>query len=259
VRLMVTDSDIESFNELLRSAEIGGNKDSVLLGIFYLENSDSDTDPSRENLRDLLKKSKSTATSNTHTYISRLKEDYITGTKESYTLTFDGEDHVESSLRILKDSIAERSGENNQKPQTLERIIEILEDETKEKYEEKFTDELDELKDVYGKNSLSTALLLRRITEKAIYYSFVEIGQVDKIRHDGDTVGLESMINTANGFEYSGGNLVLASRTAKNLLKLKELGDVAAHNFLRTVSMNEIDAEIHRLEASLEELSITQT
>lgn len=256
--MMVTDSDIMCFNELLRDAAIGGNKDSVLLGIFYLEKSDSDARASKENLRELLKRSKSTATSNTHTYIRRLKDDYITGTKESYTLTFEGEEYLENSLGIQMDSIAEINEGDIQKPQTLQRIIEMLEEETMKKYEEEFTDELDELIDVYGRNSLSTALLLRRIIEKAIYYSFVEIGQVREIKNNGDTVGLKSMINTARGFEYGAGKQVLADRTGENVLKLKELGDVAAHNFLRTVSMNEIDAEIHRLEATLEELPITQ-
>lgn len=257
---MVTDSDIKGFNELLRDAEIGGNKDSVLLGIFYLENSVSDTSPSKENVSELLERSKSTTTpKHIYVYISRLEEDYITGIKEAYKLTIPGEDHLENSLGIQIDSIDEINEGNIQKPQTLQRIIEILEDETKEKFEEEFTDELGELKNVYGRDSLSTALLLRRITEKAIYFSFVDIGQVNEIRDDGQTVGLKTMINTARQFQYDGGKQVLANRTAENLLELKELGDVAAHNFLRTVSMNEIDAEIHRLEATLEELPITQT
>jgi len=169
---------------------------------------------------------------------------------------------IESNIEVLEEEFrkfrARRSvKDNNEKSQVIGRIFDIIEKDLKEEYEGKFTEEVEELDDVYGGNSLSSALLLRRIIEKSIFYSFVEIGRVEEIREDGDEVGLKKMINTARGFNYGSGDKVLDNRTGENLLGLKQLGDVAAHNFLRTVSMTQIDAEIHHLEAALEELPIT--
>lgn len=96
----MTKSDIEGFNRILREAELEAKRDSALLGIFYLKNS-SDTQPSKEDLRELIRKSKSTATStHIHTYIRRLKDEYLTGTEGNYTLTFEGEEYLEDSLGI---------------------------------------------------------------------------------------------------------------------------------------------------------------
>lgn len=136
--------------------------------------------------------------------------------------------------------------------ESVENIISLLNDD--------FNDEVNELKSVYGNYSLSTAFLLRRILEKAVFYSFCEVQAVDEIKDDeGNLVGLERMINQARGFEYGEGEKILDDRTGKDVQDVKFLGDVAAHNFSRTVSMSQIKGEIHKLEAALEELPITES
>ena len=114
---MVTKSDIEGFNRILREAELGAKRDSALLGIFYLKNSDSVTQSSKENLRELIRKSKSTATSkHIHTYIRRLNDEYITGTDGNYTLTFEGEEYLEDTLEIDLDLNYQKNNEDENGP-----------------------------------------------------------------------------------------------------------------------------------------------
>lgn len=192
--------------------------------------------------------------------LSEAEIDYIDTEKFRKSLTrlkkTDDLSEVKESVQSIEEEIrtfrvhSELKG-YSELPESVEEIIDLLDD--------RFDDEKDELKDVYGRNSLSTAFLLRRILEKSIFFSFANAEEVDKIKDSqGNFVGLKDMINEARGFEYKEGKVMLDDRTGEKVHDVKFLGDVAAHNFLRTVSMTEIDAEIHKLKAALEELPITE-
>ncbi|KXB00067.1 hypothetical protein AKJ45_03120 [candidate division MSBL1 archaeon SCGC-AAA261F19] len=121
-----------------------------------------------------------------------------------------------------------------------------------------FETELNDLEIVYGESALCTAFLLRRMLEKALYFSFVRNGKLDRIESGQSGkkfIGLKKMIGKAQSEVAKDGSPFLNNKTAGNLMRIKFLGDYAAHNFLSEVKMDDIDRNFTYLCKALEELS----
>lgn len=118
----------------------------------------------------------------------------------------------------------------------------------------KFEREIRDLNIVFEKSGTCTALLLRKILEKAIVLAFSKHGMLDKLHHGGKYLGLEKMIDIASKEKVNGAPFLLP-RTAKKLMGIKFLGDVAAHDFLADVDMEDIIPQMPFIITALKELS----
>lgn len=120
-----------------------------------------------------------------------------------------------------------------------------------------FSNELDELRDNFGKNGLSTAFLLRKILEKLIIIVLGKNGRQHLLRdkHHADRwLGLNEIVDVAVQEKHSGVPFLLA-KTAKEIKGIKFLGDTAAHNPLATVDTKTIIPQMPFIITAYEELS----
>jgi hypothetical protein len=120
-----------------------------------------------------------------------------------------------------------------------------------------FSNELDELRDNFGKNGLSTAFLLRKILEKLIIIVLGKNGRQHLLRdkHHADRwLGLNEIVDVAVQEKHSGVPVLLA-KTAKEIKGIEFLGDTAAHNPLATVDTKTIIPQMPFIITAYEELS----
>jgi hypothetical protein len=120
-----------------------------------------------------------------------------------------------------------------------------------------FSDELDELRDNFGKNGLSTAFLLRKVLEKLIIIVLGKNGKQHLLKSKQYTerwLGLNDMIDVAVQEKISGVPFLL-SRTAQEIKGIKFLGDTAAHNPLAAVDTKTIVPQMPYIITAYEELA----
>ena len=118
-----------------------------------------------------------------------------------------------------------------------------------------FSNELDELRDNFGKNGLSTAFLLRKILEKLIIIVLGKNGRQHLLRdkHHADRwLGLTEIVDVAVQEKHSDVPFLLA-KTAKEIKGIKFLA--AAHNPLATVDTKTIIPQMPFIITAYEELS----
>lgn len=119
----------------------------------------------------------------------------------------------------------------------------------------KFETEVKDFNLVYGKSGTCTAFLLRKMLEKAIFLAFAQHGLSEKLCDaQGNFRGLEDIIKIASKEKIRGESFLLP-KTAKQIKGIKFLGDVAAHNFLVNVEMEEITPQMPFIITALKELS----
>jgi hypothetical protein len=120
-----------------------------------------------------------------------------------------------------------------------------------------FSDELDELRDNFGKNGLSTAFLLRKILEKLIIIVLGKNGKQHllKSKHNVDRwLGLSEMIDVAVQEKINGVSFLLP-KTGQEIKGIKFLGDTAAHNPVATVDIKTIVPQMPYIITAYEELA----
>jgi hypothetical protein len=120
-----------------------------------------------------------------------------------------------------------------------------------------FSDELDELRDNFGKNGLSTAFLLRKILEKLIIIVFGKNSRQHLLRDKNRPerwLGLNELIDVAVQEKVSGVPFLLL-KTAKEIKGVKFLGDAAAHNPLATVHTKTIVPQMPYIITAYDELA----
>lgn len=110
-----------------------------------------------------------------------------------------------------------------------------------------FEMEIRDLALVYsGRSGTCTAFMLRKILEKAIYLAFARNGLINKLRDPKNPkrfVGLERMIEIAANTQARDGSPFLLQKNVDELMKIKFLGDDAAHDFLYNVDIEIIEKE----------------
>ncbi|MFA6255033.1 MAG: hypothetical protein WC675_03300 [Patescibacteria group bacterium] len=120
-----------------------------------------------------------------------------------------------------------------------------------------FGQDLDELRENFGRNGNSTAFLLRKILEKLIIIVFAKNGK-EKLLEDknrpGGWVGLKEMIEIATREKLNGISF-LTAKTGNEIRGLKFLGDTAAHNPLVDVQMSTIVPQMPFIITAYEELA----
>jgi hypothetical protein len=132
----------------------------------------------------------------------------------------------------------------------------LFSDKLTKKLRRDFANELEELRDNFGKNGMSTAFLLRKVLEKLIIIVFGKNGKQSmlKDKHQADRwVGLGEMIDIA-AQEKLGGVPFLLSKTAREIKGIKFLGDTAAHNPLANVDTKTILPQMPFIITAYEEL-----
>lgn len=128
---------------------------------------------------------------------------------------------------------------------------------TKRKLGERFQQDIKELNVAFTYDcGNSTAFLLRKILEKAIFHVLANNGKVDLIKtQDGTFIGLEAMINLCSR-EKLKGSPILLPKTAKELLGMKFLGDSSAHNYLADIELKDISHQLSYWTTAIKELLI---
>jgi hypothetical protein len=117
--------------------------------------------------------------------------------------------------------------------------------------------ELEELRDVFGKHGNCTAFLLRKILEKLLIITFAKNGKeglLEDIARPGGWKGLKEMIEVA-AREKHGGVPFLTGKTANEIKGAKFLGDTAAHNPKISVAMTTIVPQMPYIITAYEELA----
>jgi hypothetical protein len=120
-----------------------------------------------------------------------------------------------------------------------------------------FSEEIEELRDNFGKNGLSTAFLLRKILEKLIIIVLGKNGRQHLLKDKRQTdrwLGLNEMIDVAVHESVSGVPF-LVSKTAREIKGIKFLGDAAAHNPLATVDTKTIIPQMPYIITAYDELA----
>ena len=125
------------------------------------------------------------------------------------------------------------------------------------KLKKNFSQELDELHAVFGKQGDCSAFLLRKILEKLLIISFRKSGKANLIedaRHPGRMIGLEAMINLAVR-ERVNSEPILTGKTGAGIGGIKFLGDTAAHNPMVNVDTAEILPQMPYIIIAFKELA----
>ena len=125
----------------------------------------------------------------------------------------------------------------------------------KNKLGSKFDESIREL-NISIKNNCgnSTAFLMRKILERAIFYAFAKNGKTDKLTEaSGKLLRLEAMINVAQKEKVNGIPFLL-TKTAEKIIGIKFLGDSSAHNYLMDVELIEIEHQIPFWTTAIKEL-----
>ena len=124
-------------------------------------------------------------------------------------------------------------------------------------YKKEFKKEFQDLQYVFGNSGTCTAFLLRKILEKAVFLALVR-NKVDErdLREPGSGkyFGLEALLNVAAVTKVRGVPILLP-RTIKMIQGIKFLGDVAAHNYLINVDMEDIIPQLPFITTALRELA----
>lgn len=118
--------------------------------------------------------------------------------------------------------------------------------------------ELEELRDVFGKHGNCTAFLLRKILEKLLIVTFAKNGKEQLLEdptRPGGWRGLKEMIEIA-AREKHGGVPFLTGKTATETKGTKFLGDTAAHNPKVSVAMTTIVPQMPFIITAYEELAV---
>lgn len=134
---------------------------------------------------------------------------------------------------------------------------ELFSDKLVARLKKDFAEELEELRDNFGKNGLSTAFLLRKILEKLIIIVFGKNQRQHLLKqrqHVDRWVGLEEMIDIAAQEKLDGVPFLL-SKTAREIKGIKFLGDTAAHNPLANVDTKTIIPQMPYIITAYEELA----
>lgn len=101
----------------------------------------------------------------------------------------------------------------------------------------------------------ASAFLLRKILEKIIFHVFAKFKKIDKLKDNrGNFLGLQEMLKVASQ-EKLNGMPCLTPKTYKKVQGIKFLGDVAAHNFLIDVSIEEVKEQLPYILAAIKELT----
>jgi hypothetical protein len=125
------------------------------------------------------------------------------------------------------------------------------------KLKKDFSDELEELRDNFGKNGLSAAFLLRKVLEKLIIIVLGKNGKQHLLKsrqHADRWLGLSDMIDVAVQERIDGVPFLL-SKTAQEIKGIKFLGDTAAHNPLASVDTKTILPQMPYIITAYEELA----
>jgi hypothetical protein len=131
-------------------------------------------------------------------------------------------------------------------------------EELVKKLGKRFETDLKDLRLVWNRSGNCMAFLLRRITEKAIYFAFARQRMIDKLKDPSDPsklVGLGKMIDIAASEKTRDGTPFLTPKIADHLKRSKFLGDVAAHDFLIDVYPKQVQLEINFVITALGALS----
>jgi hypothetical protein len=141
------------------------------------------------------------------------------------------------------------------------KVIELQEDlfspDLTNKLEKICAQELEELRDVFGKHGNCTAFLLRKILEKLLIITFaknVKEHLLEDAARPGGWKGLKEMIEIA-AREKRGGVPFLTGKTATETKGTKFLGDTAAHNPKVSVAMTTIVPQMPYIITAYEELA----
>jgi hypothetical protein len=145
----------------------------------------------------------------------------------------------------------------NKKGRVREIAQELFSTKLVAKLTKDFEDELDELRDNFGKNGLSTAFLLRKVLEKLIIIVLGKNGKQHLLRSKNRPdrwLGLDEIIDIAAQEKISGVPFLLP-KTAQEIKGIKFLGDTAAHNPLATVDTKTIVPQMPYIITAYEELA----
>ena len=120
----------------------------------------------------------------------------------------------------------------------------------------KFENDHRELCICYGNSCGNvTAFLLRKISEKTLFHVFAKHENIDKLKDkQGNFLGLQGMLKVASE-EKIDGVPCLTPKTCKKVQGIKFLGDVAAHNFLVDIDIEEIREQLPYILVAIKELS----
>ena len=122
----------------------------------------------------------------------------------------------------------------------------------------RFKGEIDGLSLVYGKNSLCTAFLLRKILEKQLILTFLRAGLDEKIQSGskkGNYLSLNNMLDLATKQKDGKGYPMLLMNTRQKLGSVRFLGNTAAHNILvDEISFELIGESLSYIDIALREL-----
>lgn len=125
------------------------------------------------------------------------------------------------------------------------------------KLQKDFRQELEELRDNFGKHGNSTAFLLRKILEKLLIIVFAK-NQKEAMLEDknrpGGYKGLQEMIEIAAREKHDGVHF-LTPKTANETKGIKFLGDTAAHNPKVSVATTTIVPQMPYIITAYEELA----
>ncbi|MCW1296722.1 MAG: hypothetical protein OH319_03510 [Candidatus Parvarchaeota archaeon] len=131
-------------------------------------------------------------------------------------------------------------------------------DELIKKLGRRFEKDFNDLKLIWNRSGNCMAFLLRRLLEKAIYFSFAKQGMIDKLKDPDNPsrfVGLGRMIDIATQEKAKDGTNFLTSKIVSHLKRIKFLGDEAAHNFLTEIYPKQIQIEVNFIVSALNQLS----
>jgi len=133
----------------------------------------------------------------------------------------------------------------------------VFSEVTKKKLGERFQQDIEELNISFTYDcGNSTAFLLRKILEKAIFHVLATNEKVDLIKNkEGIFLGFESMINLCSK-EKLKGSPILLPKTAKELLGMKFLGDSSAHNHLVDIELKDINHQLSYWTIAIKELIV---
>ncbi len=141
------------------------------------------------------------------------------------------------------------------KENEIKELNKIFSDLTSKKLGDRFQQDIKELNIAFTYDcGNSSAFILRKILEKAIFYVLSTKGKSILVKGgNGKSPGLESLINLCSQEEINGIPILLP-KTAKELLGMKFLGDSAAHDYLANVEVIEINRQLPYWTMAIKEL-----
>ena len=131
------------------------------------------------------------------------------------------------------------------KEEKRDEINKVLSELTEKKLGERFQQDIRELNASFTHDcGNSTAFLLRKILEKAIFYVFVQNGNTDSVKgKDGKILGLDALLDLCKR-EKIKGEFILLPKTVDEIHGLKFLGDSAAHDYLADIELHDLNHQL---------------